>query len=388
MSSTNTTTIKLNSIVQNTWSSKNLVIILIVFAFLQSLSFMGLSIRTLTGESTSMFFSVIENPFIGLFIGLLSTALLQSSSTTTSIIVAAVAANALDLADAIPVIMGANVGTTLTSTIISMGYITKTKEFRRAVAAGSIHDFFNILMGLLLFPIEMKYHLLEKCSKFISGLVVLNSDKSSSAYDPLFFLDSINSWIISKTGAIIGLILSIVVLFVCIKFISKILYHHLIGKRKEKFESTVFSTTFRSFGWGLLVTSVIQSSSMTTSLIVPLVATGKVKLNRAFQFILGANIGTTITALFAAIFQSKVAIEIALVHLLFNTIGVLLFISIPYFSKLIVYAAERMGQLTLRMRIAGFVYILLTFFLLPFTLIYASRSFDKQKDPIEIPSED
>ena len=119
-----------------------------------------------------------------------------------------------------------------------------------------------------------------------------------------------------------------------------------------------------------------------------LVATGKVKLTRAFQFILGANIGTTITALIAAVFQSQIAIEIALVHLLFNTVGVLIFLCIPYLSKLLVYAAEMMGQYTLRLRIVGFVYILITFFLFPFTLIYVSKGFEKQNDSLEISSED
>lgn len=348
---------------------------------------MGLSIRTLSGESASMIFTAIENPFIGLFIGLLSTALLQSSSTTTSIIVAAVAAGAINLSDAIPVIMGANVGTTLTSTIVSMGYVTKTKEFRRAVAAGTIHDFFNIVMVLILFPIEMRYHLLEKCSTLITGFVGFEGGNGSTSFNPLFFMDSINGWIVMKTGAILGLSLSIIVLFICIKFISKLLYQNLIGKRKKQFETTVFSNTFRSFGWGLLITSAVQSSSMTTSLIVPLVATRKVKLRRAFQFILGANIGTTITALIAALTQSEAAINIALVHLLFNALGVLLFF-IPYLFNLIIYISQKMGDLTLRVRVIGFAYILFMFFMIPFTLIYASKGFEKEIDSREISLED
>ncbi|GAB4232033.1 MAG: Na/Pi symporter [Ekhidna sp.] len=357
-----------------------------VLAFITSIGLMGLSIGNLTGETSSMIFAAIENPFIGLFIGLLSTALLQSSSTTTSIVVAAVAAEAIHLSDAIPIIMGANVGTTLTSTIVSMGYITKTKEFRRAVAAGTIHDFFNILMVIVLFPIEMKYHLLENCSVFISDLLGIEGGGHSSGYNPLSFLNVMNDWIVLKTGGILGLIISIIILFACIKFISKLLYNTLIGKRKKKFETTVFSNTFRSFGWGLLITSVVQSSSLTTSLIVPLVATRKVKLKRAFQFILGANIGTTITALLAALFQSEAAINIALVHLLFNSLGVSLFL-IPYLSSFLLFIAKKMGELTLRMRVVGFAYILFMFFMIPFTLIYFSRGFEKSINPSEIHSE-
>ena len=72
-----------------------------------------------------------SNPFIGLFIGLIITAILQSSSTITSMAVAAVAAGSITLENAIPIVMGANIGTTLTSTIVSMSYVTKAKEFRR-----------------------------------------------------------------------------------------------------------------------------------------------------------------------------------------------------------------------------------------------------------------
>lgn len=348
---------------------------------------MGTSIAAITGKSTDMILGAVENPFIGLFIGLLSTALLQSSSAVTSILVAAVAAQAIGLRDAIPIVMGANMGTTLTSTIVSMGYITKTKEFRRAVSAGTVHDFFNIIMVIILFPIEMKYHLLEKGSRYISSLIDLQSTGNQSSFYSLpLLLKSFNIWLLEHSNAVITLILSIALLLICIKFISKFLYNILIGKTKKKFETTVFSTTFRSFGWGLLITSVAQSSSLTTSLIVPLVATGKVKLKRAFQFILGANIGTTITALLAAIFQSEAAISIAVVHFLFNIIGVSLFLFIPPIAKIPVFIAEKMGEYILRMRIIGFTYILATFFLLPFTLIYFSRGFESKPDSSEMTS--
>lgn len=333
-----------------------------------------------------MILEAIENPFIGLFIGLLSTALLQSSSTVTSILVAAVAARGINLADAIPIVMGANIGTTLTSTIVSMGYITKKKEFIRAVSAGTVHDFFNILMVILLFPLEMKYHFLESGSLYISSIIGFDQASVKTGYNPLLFFAPINSWIVNKTGGVIGLILSVILLFTCLKFISKLLYNTLIGKTKKKFETTVFSNTFKSFGWGLLITSAAQSSSLTTSLIVPLVATGKVKLKRAFQFIMGANLGTTITALLAATFQSEAAISIALVHLLFNALGVTLFLLIPFLAKIPVFLAKKMGVFTLRVRIIGFAYILIMFFLLPFTLIYASRGVG-ESDTSEIRTE-
>lgn len=370
--------------------TKAIVIFISILLFLLSIDLMGVSIGALTGGMVNNISKVTDNPFIGLFIGLLSTALLQSSSTTTSIAVAAVASGAISLQNAIPIVLGANIGTTITSTIISMSYISKHKEFRRAVAAGTSHDFFNILTVLLLFPLEVRYHFLERSSAFISSSIHVagrtGMRQGSFGFSSIF--ETSTEWLLVNLGPIISLLLGIVLLFTCIKFISKWLYKILIGRTKDRFENAVFKNKFRAFGWGLVITSVAQSSSLTTSLIVPLVATGKVKVKKAFQFIMGANIGTTITALLAAVFQSEAAISLALVHLLFNLIGVILFFSIPFLSKVPVFLAKKMGRITTQIRLIGFAYIFLAFFLLPFTLIYLSQSMEKVSDSVEVRTED
>ncbi|WP_421763302.1 Na/Pi symporter [Ekhidna sp.] len=368
--------------------SRTVVIVCSILIFLLSIELMGISIGEMTGGMIESISAVTANPFIGLFIGLLSTALLQSSSTTTSIAVATVASGALSLQNAIPIILGANIGTTITSTIISMSYISKKKEFKRAVAAGTSHDFFNILTVLLLFPLEVKYHFLEKLSAYISSSIYIAKETGieSSSFG-LSLFETSTTWLVSTIGPILTLLIGILLLFACIKFISKWLYKILIGKTKDRFENVVFKNKYRAFGWGLIITSLAQSSSLTTSLIVPLVATGKVKVKKAFQFILGANIGTTITALLAAIFQSEAAISLAIVHLLFNLIGVIIFFLIPYVSQIPVLIAKRLGRITMKVRLVGFAYILFAFFLLPFTLIYFSNNSEKSKDPVEIKSE-
>jgi sodium-dependent phosphate cotransporter len=129
----------------------------------------------------------------------------------------------------------------------------------------------------------------------------------------------------------------------------------------------------KSFAWGLLTTAAIRSSTITTSLVVPLVAKKVVKLKLALPFILGANIGTTITAFIAAMFNSNAAISIAIAHFLFNAIGVLIFFPIPYVKELPIRLASWLGRLTLRYRLAGFLYLLLTFFFIPFSLIYLNK---------------
>ncbi|MEM6831737.1 MAG: Na/Pi symporter, partial [Bacteroidota bacterium] len=237
---------------------------------------------------------------------------------------------------------------------------------------------------------EMKYRFLERLSGYLtSGFNVVSvSERPVIELGLNGLLGGINEWFINSFGALITLGLAILILFYCLKSISKLLYHLLIGRINIRFKTTLFSSWLRSFGWGLLLTSAIQSSSLTTSLIIPLVATGKVKMIRAFQFILGANIGTTITALLAATFQSKAAISLAIVHLLFNLIGVCVFLFIPVLKGFPIYLSDKMARFTIRMRIAGFVYILFAFFLLPFTLIYSYQELDKTHDAVEVVSED
>ncbi|MEQ9303945.1 MAG: Na/Pi symporter, partial [Marinoscillum sp.] len=185
--------------------------------------------------------------------------------------------------------------------------------------------------------------------------------------------DLIGHTLLDLFGGVILLIVSILVLFGTVKAISNVSYNQLIGKTKSKFEAIAFQNTFRSFGWGFLTTAIIQSSSITTSLIVPLVATGKVSLKRAFQFVVGANLGTCITAILASLFKSEAAMSLAFAHFLFNMTGVLLFLGIPVLRAIPLYIAKRLGAISLRYKLTAFAYILILFFVLPFTLIYFSK---------------
>lgn len=360
-------------------------IVLIVFVFLLSISMMGQAFIRLTGPAAQSILTATSNPFVGLFIGLLVTALIQSSSSSTSMIVAAVAVGSLTFEDAVPIIMGANIGTTITSTIVSLGYITKRKEFRKAFAAGAVHDIFNVLTTVILFPLEYNYQLLSRLSHEIASWLSLSNLFSYEG--PVFninilFFDPISRWVSTWVShPIILLVLSFVTLIACIKLLSNILYKRLIGKSKVNFENVVFNSPLKAFGWGTLITAGIQSSSITTSLIVPLAATSKLSLDKAFHFILGANIGTTITAIIAALFKSEAAIAVAIAHLLFNVIGVLIFFPFTAIRQLPVKMAEYLGIITVRYRIVGFAYILLLFFLIPYGLILANRDSVEQVNP-------
>ena len=111
-----------------------------------------------------------SNPFVGLFIGILATSIIQSSGTTTSMIVAFVAAGVLSIRSAVPIIMGANIGTTVTNTLVALGHITRKEEFKRAFSGSTLHDFFNLMTVLILFPIEMSTHYLERAGLFLSSV--------------------------------------------------------------------------------------------------------------------------------------------------------------------------------------------------------------------------
>lgn len=344
--------------------------------FLFTLDLMIASLQHLGKDAADVIILATSNPFTGLFIGLLVTALIQSSSATTSMAIALVASGSITLEGAVPIIMGANVGTTITSTIVSLGFITRKKEFRRAVTIGTYHDFFNILTVIILFPLEYYFGFLSGLAKYIAtsffneplGRIQNNFSFLGSGFSPVidFIVNGINN------GFFLA-ILSIGLLFGSILFFRKVLSQTLGFGSQDRFQQFFFKNSLKSFGWGLLTTAVIRSSTVTTSLVVPLVAKKVVKLKSALPFILGANIGTTITAFIAAMFNSNAAISIAIAHFLFNAIGVLIFFPIPYVKELPIKLADWLGRLTLRYRLAGFLYLLLTFFFIPFSLIYLNK---------------
>lgn len=348
------------------------IILVILTIFLLSIDLLSSAFTHLGKDTAENILLITSNPFISLFIGLLITAIIQSSSTSTSMIVAVVASGSLQLESAIPMIMGANIGTTLTSTIVSLAFITKKKEFRKAISSGIVHDFFNIFTTLILFPLEYYYGFLSSLTAYLTDIISPASSTGSASkigYE-FFFTSYISNWIYDLiNNPYIVIVLGFLLLFATIKLLSKQIYKLIKGEFGEKLQEHIKSP-LTSFSWGVMLTAAVQSSSITTSLIVPVVATGKIALRKAFPFIMGANIGTTITAFLAAIFKTNSAISIAVAHLLFNLIGVLIFLPFAGLRNLPPMLAREVGKLTINYRIIGLIYIILTFFLIPFLLIY------------------
>lgn len=358
------------------YAKNALYIFFALIIFLFALDLMISSFQQLGKTAAETILLATSNPFTALFIGLLITAIIQSSSATTSMVVALVASGSLTLESAIPIIMGANIGTTITSTIVSLGFIAKRKEFTRAVAAGTYHDFFNLLTVSLLFPLEYYFGFLSKYAQqiattFFSEPVATVSNNFSmlgGGFTPLvnFLINYINN------GFFLTLF-SLGLLFGSILFFRKVLTDLLGFDSQNTVQQFFFKSRFKSFGWGMITTATIRSSTITTSLVVPLVAKKVVTLKDAAPFILGANIGTTITAFIAAAFNSNIAMSIAVAHFLINLIGVLIFLFIPYLKEIPLKLATGIGQLTRKYRLAGFLYLLLVFFFIPFSLIYLHK---------------
>jgi len=352
-------------------------ILLALLIFLFTLDLMIASLQHIGRDAAEVIILATSNPFTGLFIGLLVTAIIQSSSATTSMVVALVASGSITLEGAIPILMGANVGTTITSTIVSLGFITRKKEFRRAVTIATYHDFFNILTVLILFPLEYYFGFLSGLAQYIATSFFnepagIAQKQFNLLGDRFGFI--INFIVTTINNGFVLVLLSIALLFGSILFFRKVLSNTLGFGSQERFQQFFFKSPLKSFIWGLLTTAAIRSSTVTTSLVVPLVAKKVVQIKSAFPFILGANMGTTITAFIAALFNSNAAISIAIAHFLFNLIGVLIFFPIPYLNQLPIKLADGLGRLTLKYRLTGFLYVLLMFFFIPFSLIWFNKN--------------
>jgi sodium-dependent phosphate cotransporter len=173
-----------------------------------------------------------------------------------------------------------------------------------------------------------------------------------------------------------GLILSVILVFLAIKILSETVFKSFVSGNFKKVSKHIFKNPGIAFVYGIFFTATVQSSTVTTSLIVPAVANRRVSLIKAFPFIIGANIGTTITAVIAAIYKTEAAISIAIVHILFNLLGALIFLPFPAIRKIPVKIATFLGRESVRIRLVGFAYILLTFFIIPFLLIYFNKNED------------
>nr|XP_033715059.1 sodium-dependent phosphate transport protein 2C isoform X3 [Tursiops truncatus] len=415
-----------------------------LYLFICSLDILSSAFQLLGSKVAGDIFKdnvVLSNPVAGLVIGVLGTVLVQSSSTSSSIVVSMVASKLLTVRASVPVIMGVNVGTSVTSTLVSMAQSGDRDAFRRAFGGSAVHGVFNWLTALTLLPLESAAAPLERLSALALGAASLQP--GGRAPDILKVLTRPLTRLIVQTAGnsstcaaatggpcparnssaaeeqlpcrhlfegtaladlAVGFILlaaSLLVLCACLALIVKLLSSTLRGRVGQAVSTVVNaggpwgggegggeearlrvtgspSADFPSpFGWlsgylailvGAGLTFALQSSSVFTAAVVPLMGVRVISLERAYPLFLGSNIGTTTTALLAALASPSdmliSAVQVALIHFFFNLAGILLWYVVPVL-RLPIPLAKRFGDLTARYRWVAVAYLLLSFLLLP-----------------------
>ncbi|MCP4290422.1 MAG: sodium dependent phosphate transporter [bacterium] len=360
----------------------NIVILAgLLYIFLLAIALFGGAFKMAGKGFAEQLIETTTNPVIGLMIGLLATSLIQSSSSTTSIIVGMVAGGVLTVNGAVPIIMGANMGTTVTNTLVAMTSMNRRTEFQRAFAGATMHDFFNLMSIAILFPIEQSTHFLEKSATWLSTILV-GADGTKfpnpvkAAVKPV--VNQIKH-LLQDTGlenmyvVIIMVVIALVGIFFALTFLTKVLKRMVLDKAEGAFTKNLRKSSMAAMFIGLLVTVGVQSSSITTSLLVPLIGAGIVPLESAFAATLGANIGTTVTALLASMTGTPGAVTIALVHLLFNISGIILIYPFGAVRRSPLRMATGLAAATSEKKYYAILYMLGIFFVMPLLFVLIDK---------------
>jgi len=414
------------------FSAKITAIIGGLYLFICCLSFLADGFRLLAGRQAGEIFrnsEVFNNPIAGMLVGVLVTVLVQSSSTSTSIVITMVAADLLNVQQAISLVMGANIGTSVTSTIVAISQSGQKDDFRRAFGAATVHDMFNFLTVALLLPIEAATGYLRRLSgwfislspgltegskppdmlkaltkpftsavvsvdkKLISKIAAADTPEAMAKLEGKPFLKKLfgcepkyGCELSDGAAGVIVLISSLLVLCLCLMLVVAMLKSILKGRvavwLHRVVNGEISDLKCRGvtipMGWlsgylaivvGMLVTIAVQSSSITTSALTPLVGVGVIKLERMYPTVLGANIGTCITGVLAALAADAaklyLTLQVAYAHLLFNISGIVVFYCIWPLRTLPISAAKFLGDTTAEYRWFAPTYIFVMFLVVP-----------------------
>ena len=313
------------------------VVILTLYIFLLSIKLLGHSFKLFGKGFAETLIQMTSNPFAGLLIGIVATSLIQSSSTTTSIVV------------------------------VSFGHITNRIEFKRAFSSSVVHDFFNILAVIVLFPLEIYYNIITRVA--VQMEVLFSGAGGYKAFNPLKAIidpvinvfDNLFSYL--PYTHIMLMIFSIILMFFALTKLIKTMRSLILTQLEIIINDYLFKNALTGLLFGILMTIFVQSSSITTSMIIPLAGAGVVTIRQLFPYTLGANIGTTVTALLAAMTtQNDIAVTVAFSHLVFNIFGIVMLYP---FREIPIRLAEWVGEIasvsSKNLTLFIIVYILLHF---------------------------
>ncbi|MDO5627076.1 MAG: Na/Pi cotransporter family protein [Mobilicoccus sp.] len=359
-----------------------------IWVLITAVSSIGGGFDMAVGDEAEELFQFAANPFVGLVVGLLATVLTQSSSTTTAITVGMVAGG-LPIEIAIPILFGANMGTTMTSTLVSLGMARDKETFRRAFGAASVHDMYNLTALVIFFPLELIFGVLGHVSKYIADTFagedagVLGTaftalgDGVSFLTDPgADLLESLVEPLGDVWGGVALIFIGIGLILLTIGFIGTLMKSLLVGKAEKVLHGAIGRGPISGVGAGTLITVMVQSSTTVTSLCVPLAGSGKFKVKEIYPLTVGANIGTTLTALIAAFgfsgVEGQAALQAAAVHMMYNVLAATLILSIPFLRYVPVKMALWLADLGAENKLYVVAWVLGVFAILPASLIALS----------------
>ena len=361
-----------------------------VWILLNGVGMIGDGFKMIVGDRAEELFAFAENPFVGLAIGVVATAIIQSSSTTTSIVVGMIAGG-LPLNIAVPMLFGANMGTSVTSTLVALGLAGNKRQFKNGFSMATVHDFFNLIAILIFFPLEIFTGFLSRTASaiapslsgqgegVIAGVFEAIGDALDKITEPLVGLaSSLVEPLGDMWGGILLSIVGIGLILLSIQFIGNLLNALLVGKAQEILYAALGKNSFVGLLSGALITTLVQSSSTTTALTVPLAASGKFEVRTLFPFVVGANIGTTVTGLIAAFAASgadaEAAMAGALVHTLFNVCAAIVILGLPFLRKLPPAGSDWLAGLAVKNKLFVFLWIGGVFFAIPILAVFISNA--------------
>jgi sodium-dependent phosphate cotransporter len=279
--------------------------------------------------------------------------------------------------------MGANVGTTVTNTLVAMTAIGRREEFRRSFAGATMHDFFNLIALVVLLPLEQATHFLETMAHALSDLLVGTGQvefaspvKEITKPVATAFVDRLGELGMSDHAVgSIALGVSLLGIFFVLSRLPRLMRELFLARASGAFQRQLTRGGIVGILIGTLITVMVQSSSITTSLLVPMIGAGILSLESAFAITLGANVGTTVTALLASTAGTPAAVTIALAHLCFNVVGILMIYPIRPVRLLPIRLARGLAELSMRSRAVPILYLIFLFFVLPGLVILGQRLF-------------
>ncbi len=351
------------------------LVVALLYLFLTGVELLSGGFKTMGAGFVDGLFEGVSNPLGGLFVGLLATVLVQSSSVSTSVIVGLVASGVVGADEAVPMIMGANLGTTVTNTLASLGHMRRDMEFRRAFAAATVHDFFNILAVIVFLPLELATGYLSSTAGWITEQVIgssgaeFNSPLRAAVKMPAGWVKDLLSGVGAGGNWMGGLmvLIGLAFIFLALAYITRNMRLLVADRVEAAINRTLGAGSgFVAILLGAIITVSVQSSSITTSVLVPLAASGVLTLENIYPVTLGANVGTTVTALMAALATGNpAAVTVAVVHTLFNLSGIALFYPIRALRRIPLRLAAGLADVAAKRRGTAIIYAVGVFVVVP-----------------------